>query len=129
MIPKALQRGADALRGRGFSLVFFEDGPSIYLLFNDFPLPSGRYNLERTDLLILTSVHYPCAGFDMFWTDPRLALSGGAVPKQAECIERYLDREWRRFSYHPYANVPWNPGEDDVERYVEYVQQRLRNGD
>lgn len=129
MIPEALRMGADALRGRGFSPAIFEDGHIIYLLLSDFPLPPGRYNLEKTDLLILTGTHYPYASFDMFWTDPRLVLGDGTVPKLAECIERHLDREWRRFSYHPYVSVPWNPREDNVEQYVEYVQQRLRRGD
>ena len=128
MIPEALEKDVATLRKRGFNLSIFENGPTIYLQFSNFPLPSGRYNLERTDLLIFTSVHYPYAGFDMFWTNPQLTLSDGTIPKQAESIENHLNKEWRRFSYHPYTNTPWNPSEDNVERYVEYVQQRLRNG-
>ena len=128
MIPADLLKDAAALKARGFSLRIIEDGPTIYLRFDDFPLPSGCYNLEKTDLLIFTSVHYPRAGFDMFWTDQGLMLNDGSTPKQADSIETHLGENWRRFSYHPYQNSSWNPGEDNVARYLEYVQQRLQNG-
>ena len=128
MIPEALLKDTDALKERGFAFQIIEDGPKIYLRFSDFPLPPGCYNLEKTDLLIFTSVHYPHAGFDMFWTDQGLTLSDGSVPKQADSIETHLGGNWRRFSYHPYQNSSWNPGEDDVARYLGYVQQRLQNG-
>lgn len=129
MIPEDLRRDAEALTKRDFTFAFIEEGQHIYMLFSDFPLPTGVYNTETTDLLIFTTPHYPCAGFDMFWTDQELTLKDGTVPKQAETMESYLGKTWRRFSYHPHENTPWNPSEDNVGRYIEYVQQRLRNGD
>ena len=90
MIPETLLKDTDALKERGFVFQIIEDGPKIYLRFNDFPLPSGCYNLAKTDLLIFTSVHYPHAGFDMFWTDQGLTLSDGSIPKQADSIETHL---------------------------------------
>ena len=128
-IPEDLRRDADALTERGFAFEYIEDGERIYMQFSNFPLPTGVYNMETTDLLIFTTTGYPCAGFDMFWTDPELALKDGTVPRQADSIESYLGRNWRRFSYHPNNDIPWNPADDNVGTYVEYVRQRLRNGD
>ena len=128
MIPEILLKDIGALKERGFAFKIIEEGLKIYLWFNNFPLPSGCYNLEKTDLLIFTSVHYPHAGFDMFWTNQDLTLSDGSIPKQADSIETHLGGNWRRFSYHPYQNSSWNPGEDDVAKYLGYVQQRLQNG-
>ena len=129
MIPEELTRDLESLASRGFVYTIIEDGPKIYILFKDFPLPTEVYNMEKTDLLIFTTPHYPNAGFDMFWTDETLTLKNGGIPKQAETIEIHLGKRWRRFSYHPYNIKPWNPSEDNVVRFVEYVQQRLRNGD
>ena len=114
---------------RGFIFEFIEENQHVYMLFSNFPLPSGTYNVEAVDLLIFTTPYYPNAGFDMFWTDQKLILKDGSTPKQAETVEQHLGKNWRRFSYHPHQDHPWNPAVDNVETYVEYVQQRLRNGD
>ena len=130
MIPRELLQDAEILLKRGFDFEFVENGPHIYMQFSEFPLPSEIYNMETTDLLIFTTPDYPCAGFDMFWTNQKLSLKGDTLPKQADVIESYLGRDWRRgFSYHPNQNIPWNPAEDNVDRYIGYVQQRLQNGD
>lgn len=129
MIPKELQKDAELLKERGFTFDFLEENQHIYILFRKFPLPSQVYNMETTDLLIFTTPQYPCAGFDMFWTDQNLALKGDTIPQGADAIEMYLERDWRRFSYHPYQDTPWNPAVDNVGMYVEYVMQRLQRGD
>lgn len=129
MIPEELRLDLKMLDGRGFVYDIVEDASKVYIVFKDFPLPSGVYNMEKTDLLIFTTPHYPSAGFDMFWTDDKLTLQNGSIPKQAEHVEPHLGIQRRRFSYHPYNGKPWNPSEDNISRFVEYVQQRLRKGD
>lgn len=129
MIPKDLQKDTNTLKNRGFIFDFIEECGHIYIQFSNFPLPAGVYNMDETDLLIFTTPDYPCASFDMFWTDQDLVLKDGTVPKQSDMIEIHLGKYWRRFSYHPYQDTQWNPAKDNVGRYVEYVQQRLRNGD
>lgn len=106
-----------------------EDGAKVYLVFKKFPLPEGVYNQNYTDLLIFTTQQYPNANFDMFWTEESLTLNDGRVPRNAEVIETHLGKRWRRFSYHPYNTRPWNPAQDNVSSYIEYVKQRLRKGD
>ena len=129
MMPEDLQKDAEILAENGFCFEIVPEGERFYMRFKDFPLPEGVYNAEKTTLLIFTTQLYPKAGFDMFWTDPELKLKNGSVPGRAGVIQSHLGQKWRRFSYHPYNEMNWNPSEDDVARYVEYVQQRLRNGD
>ena len=129
MIPEELLNDADALKKRGFNFCILEVGSKIYIKFDKFHMPSGIYNQEAADLLIFTSSNYPYASFDMFWTDPRLFLKDGSTPKQAGVMEKHHQKTWRRFSYHPYQDNPWNPAEDNVGRFVAYVEQRLRRGD
>ena len=129
MIPEQLRMDTSVLSERGFDFEMISSGSKIYIRFKNFPLPTGLYNVDKTDLLIFTTSPYPNAGFDMFWTEPGLALQNGNTPKAAEAIEPHLGQDWRRFSYHPYDRTHWDPAEDNIGMFVEYVQQRLRRGD
>jgi len=129
MIPDELVQDLQVLREQGFEFSLTEENSKIYILFKNYQLPLGKYNIDKTDLLIFTTPHYPNAGFDMFWVDKTLLLNNDGIPKAAEAIERHLDSDWRRFSYHPYNHKPWNPGEDSVISYMSHVQKRLLNGD
>ncbi len=129
MIPEELTKDLQVLKDSGFNYDVVEEDLKIYVVFRNYPLPSQIYNIGSTDLLIFTTVHYPNAGFDMFWTDEKLKLNNNGVPKNAEVIEQYLGRNWRRFSYHPFNNRAWNPSVDSVISYMSYIDQRLRKGD
>jgi hypothetical protein len=129
MIPDELLADLKVLGDNGFVYQVAEEGGRIFIVFSGYQLPSGIYNVEKTDLLIFTTPLYPNAGFDMFWVEPNLKLSSGAVPKNADSIESYLGRSWRRFSYHPYNQRAWNPSEDNVGAFMAYVAQRLKRGD
>lgn len=129
MIPEELLADLKVLGDRGFAHELVEDGGRIFIIFKDYQLPPNLYNLEKTDLLIFTTPHYPNAGFDMFWADEKLRLSNGSVPKSGESVENYLGRNWRRFSYHPYGAKPWNPSDDNVVTFMGHVDQRLKKGD
>jgi hypothetical protein len=61
----------------------------------------------------------------MFWTDEDLTLPDGKAPQNADVIETYFGKRWRRFSWHPQK---WNPGADDVRTYLEFVNNRLAKG-
>ena len=129
MIPDELQTDLKVLGDNGFVYRIIEDGGRIFIVLKDYPLPPGIYNVEKTDLLIFTTPHYPNAGFDMFWVEPHLTLKSGAVPKGGESVENYVGVSWRRFSYHPYNQKPWSPSEDSVVTFIAYVAQRLKRGD
>lgn len=129
MISQELKEELNSLRERGFQCEATEEGSRIFIFFKDFLLPENVYNVDKTDLLIYTSNLYPNCGFDMFWVDEKLTLKDGAIPRNGDSIEPYLGKKWRRFSYHPYNAKSWNPSEDNLGSYVEYIQQRLRRGD
>ncbi len=129
MISDELLKDLQALKERGFIFSISEESNKIYIIFKDYPLPIGIYNMEKTDLLISTTPFYPNSGFDMFWVDEKLLLKNNTVPKSADQIESILGVKWRRFSYHPYNVKHWNPSEDSVITFMEYVSQRLNRGD
>lgn len=129
MIPDELMKDLEVLKGHGYSCQIIEDGGKIYIKFTDYPLPQGIYNVDKTEVLIFTTPHYPNAGFDMFWASPNLSLKNNGHPKSAEVFEPHLGTSWRRFSYHPYQQKPWNPSEDSIITFVEHVRQRLVKGD
>lgn len=129
MIPEELLADLKVLSEQGFAYDLVEDGGRIFIIFKEYPLPPNLYNLDKTDLLIFTTPHYPNAGFDMFWVDEKLRLGNGGIPKSGESVENYLGRSWRRFSYHPYNVKPWNPSDDNVVTFMSYVDQRLKKGD
>ena len=129
MIPDELIKDLEILKEQGYTFEIVEESPKICIVFKDYPLPAGIYNIEKADFLIFTTPHYPNAGFDMFWVDPKLTLKNNAQPKSAETFENHLGKQWRRFSYHPYNTRPWNPSEDSIISFMSYVQQRLLKGD
>jgi hypothetical protein len=129
MIPDDLTKDLEFFKECGYVFQVTEDGQRIYVIFKDYPLPPGVYSLDKTDLLIFTTQFYPNAGFDMFWVTEELKLKNGNPPRNADSLENYLGRRWRRFSYHPYTARPWNPSEDNVVSFMGNVEKRLKLGD
>ena len=86
-----------------------------------YPLPRG-YSQSSSDLLLRIPVSYPNGKPDMFWLEKDVTLEDGSIPEKADVIERYLEKEWRRFSWHPKC---WNPAIDTIETYLEFVNRRL----
>ena len=128
LVPETLVVDMQVLRDRGYDFEIIEENPRIFIVFKNYPLPKGAYNLDQTDLLVFTTPYYPNAGFDMFWVDEKLLLKNGAIPQGAGSIENYRGRNWRRFSYHPYNTKQWNPSEDSAATFIAYVEQRLQKG-
>lgn len=129
MIPEELVKDLQVLKDHGLEYQMVEDGLRIYIIFKDYPLPPEIYNMDKVELMIFTTPQYPNAGFDMFWTDPKLTLKNGGAPKSGEQMESYMGRTWRRFSWHPYQGKGWNPSRDSVISFKSYIDQRLQRGD
>ena len=129
MIPAELTADLDQMRKRSYQFELTEADSRIYIVFKAYPLPPKLYNMESCDVMVYTSPFYPNAGFDMFWTEDRLLLKTGGQPRNGDQFENYINRRWRRFSYHPYNGKLWNPAEDSIIRHMQYVDQRLSKGD
>lgn len=124
-LPPQLEADISALKEQGFNVSACRDqskGNRFFVLFEHYPLPRG-WNKEETSLLLITDVSYPNSKLDMFWVDPDLLLQGNKVPQAGNSIETYMNRRWRRFSWHVRK---WNPAVDNVRSYLHTVDARLK---
>ena len=121
MMPDFLLEEIESLRRGGLKVERSEAEGWFNVVFLGYPLPPG-YNKPAADLLLKLPLSYRNGKPDMFWTDVDLRLQNGNIPRSADSVERALDREWRRFSWHP---QDWNPATDDLQTYLEFVNRRL----
>src|SRR5438046_2475331 len=124
-LPPQLEADIEALRAEGLSVTASRDPSNasrIFIVFDQHPLPTG-WNKKETQLLLITDVSYPNSKLDMFWVDPDLLLDGNKAPQAGDAIESYLDKQWRRLSWHVQN---WNPAIDNVRTYLDTVNARLR---
>jgi hypothetical protein len=107
----------------GFKVTVVEEGQRLYVLIEKVPLPCGGFQVDLTDVLVMTDNQYPYSAMDMFWTELGVLLKDGRVPKNAESVENYISRSWRRFSWH--RNQIWNPGGNPLMDHFAFVESRL----
>jgi len=120
-LPPKLEKEIEELRSE-YSIDVIEDAEILNVIFKDFPLGEG-FNLERTDILLRVPRSYPDSGPDMFWTHPTLTLANGQVPLNADALESYVSKQWRRFSWHRQS---WNPSVDNIHGNMEFIRKRLK---
>lgn len=87
----------------GLGVDVFADDRRLFVWLKGVPLPHG-WALPASDVLYVTDTAYPLSALDMFWTETGLTLASGAVAANTDAIEHYLDRDWRRFSWHTPAS-------------------------
>ncbi len=119
-----LRRHANELAAHiGGNVEIEQRGTQVYIILRSLRLPSGAYQVAKSDVLFITDVQYPLSAMDMFWTDPAVLLPAGVVPASAESIETYLARQWRRFSWH--RNGCWNANGNPLLDHFEFMQDRF----
>lgn len=121
MLPQDLIDDVAVLKKDGYVVQLIEDVGMGNVVFERYPIPRG-YNMAESGLLLRVPLSYRAGRPDMFWTHSELTLVGGGTPAQGDHIETYLDRRWRRFSWHLQN---WNPAADDLRTYLEFVDNRL----
>ena len=121
MATETLMQEIEGLKTSGYKVEFVEADGVVYIVFKEYSVP-GHYNKPCTTLLLRVPIAYPNGNPDMFWTDGDLVCSNGQIPTQADQIETYLGRPWRRFSWHPQG---WNPGTGNLLMYLEFVNSGL----
>ncbi len=124
-LPPQLETDIQALRGQGFNIDVRRDPSNanrIFIVFERYPIPRG-WSKNDTQLLLITDVSYPNSKLDMFWVDQDLLLDGNKAPQAGDAIETYMDKQWRRFSWHVQK---WNPAIDNIRSYLDTVDVRLR---
>jgi len=121
---ETLERHAGELHeatGLGVDVVEAE-GNRIFILIREVPLPPGLFKVNKSDVLFLADNQYPFSALDMFWIDASVVRADGTVPQGAEQIEDYLDRHWRRFSWH--RNGVWNPTSNGLLDHFYFMESR-----
>lgn len=98
-------------------------GVQVFLVLRKVLLPPEAYRVGVTDALFITDQQYRMSAMDMFWTEPEVVRTDGTVPQNAEVIETYLDRQWRRFSWH--RNGVWNPNRNGIVDHFEFMMARF----
>lgn len=121
MLPSLLAKELKELR-ETHAVEAFEEDNFINVVLMDFPT-GPAFSHQTTTVLLRVPRSYPDAGLDMFWTDISLTLAGGAIPQNADLRERYIERDWRRFSWH---HNGWNAALNNLHTYVEFVRRRFR---
>lgn len=119
------------LAQRGF--LYEEDLARRFFIFKDYPLPTGLYNVDTCDVLVVIPGNYSQDGNDMFWTFPRLVRNDGnpipnIEPTQSLNNHTHAGREYCRWSRHWLPNTPgaWRPGKDNIisiQRRIEWAFQ------
>ena len=122
---RLLESDEEYLAQKGYEFEVVQQGAELHVIIHAFPLPI-TYSVSSVDLLVRLPAVYPNAKLDMFWTDPRVTLKNGQVPKTAQVMETHGGRSWQRWSRHWVA--PWRPGVDGLGSFLVAVRNELNKG-
>lgn len=106
--------------GIAYGLVAEAGQPGVVL--RAFPLPAGRFNRERVDILVLLPPGYPDACPDMFYAYPWICCPDGRSPLNADVEHVFAGRRWQRWSRH---SQEWRPGIDGLRTMVARIRHAL----
>lgn len=99
-----------------------ENGQKAIILRN-YPMPPGRFNFEKADILIVLPSGYPDVRPDMFFALPWLKLvNGDRYPKAADQPYPFNGQQWQQWSRH---NDQWRPGVDGIWTMLRRIDAAL----
>jgi len=104
---------------------FVIDSNQHGLIIRDFGLPTGAFQVDVADILIIVPNGYPDVPPDMFYVDPWLTLK--TTGRYAECADQPLEfsgRRWQRWSRH---NNEWRTGIDGIRTHLRRVVKALED--
>lgn len=112
------------LESKGIEYEEHEEGGQKGVILKARPLPAGRFDTEKADILILLPSGYPDAAPDMFYLSPWVKLtSGGRYPRKADNAFEFKGLSWQRWSRH---NREWRPGADGIWTMIKRVDFALQ---
>jgi Prokaryotic E2 family E len=118
------RHAAELTEAFGYEVELVEGGIQIPVIMKAVALPEGTFAMGQTDILFLADAQYPVSALDMFWTDVDVLRADGTVPSNAEVVENYAGRTWRRFSWH--RNGAWNPASNGLIDHFLFTLARLQ---
>lgn len=111
------------LEMRGLAFREVEQRGEKGVVLTDFPLPGGKFQVPRADILIVLPPVYPDAPPDMFYAIPHLRLvAGSRSPRATEAQLNFDGQRWQRWSRH---NDQWRPGFDGLWTMVKRIETAL----
>ncbi len=111
------------LKSKGIDYAEHEEGGHKGIILKARPLPTGRFDAQQVDILILLPAGYPDAAPDMFYLSPWVKLAnGGRYPRKADQPFQFMSQTWQRWSRH---NKEWRSGADGIWTMLKRVEFAL----
>jgi hypothetical protein len=99
------------------------DGPQKAIILRAYPVPSGRFDHDKADFLIVLPNGYPDVRPDMFFAMPWLKLATvNRYPKAADQAYQFAGQRWQQWSRH---NDQWRPGIDGIWTMLRRIDMAL----
>ena len=96
------------------------------LILHNYSLPSGKYDRDAVDLLIVLPQGYPDTMPDMFYLFPEALLMPDKKYAKATNVKfDFENKSWQRWSRHLSAKS-WRPGVDGLHTYLKRVEEALQ---
>ena len=111
------------LNERGVAYEIATESDMTCVVMPEWPLPNG-FDRDAADLLVRLNPGYPDVPPDMWWFAPPVHLANGTALPATSAVERYLGREWQRWSRH-FQNGQWQSGVDGLGGYLTLIRQDL----
>jgi hypothetical protein len=112
-VPQFLpSKDREYLESHGFVFEEIEAGGQKGVVLREVVLPPGKYDVPKTDVLLLLPGGYPDAPPDMFYLYPWVRLAGvGRYPRAADQAVAFANLNWQRWSRH---SDQWRAGRDGI---------------
>ena len=111
------------LNDRGVAHDIVTESGMTCVVMSQWPLPNGL-DRNAADLLVRLSPGYPDVAPDMWWFCPAVHLANGKALPATNVVEKYLDRQWQRWSRH-FTKGQWQSGVDGLASFLALIRQDL----
>lgn len=123
-IPSLLQTHLEELIDCYGAYKTYRADSSIIVEFLNYPLPTGVFLKDFTNLKVAVPTPYPQAMLDMVWLGPNLQLRNGSSPYVTQ--QRFINNETlTRISCHV-VSQGWNSDKDNLITFLRSVNIFLR---
>lgn len=113
----------DYLTSKGIAFQEIEENGKKAVILKERPLPNGRFDAAKADVLILLPKGYPDVAPDMFYLTPWVKLAASnKYPNKADQALNFAGQKWQRWSRH---NKEWRPGVDGIWTMIKRVEDAL----
>lgn len=111
------------LEKKNFAFKEIEEAGQKGIILEDWILPSGKFDAEKVDVLVLLPQGYADIGPDMFFLFPWVKLIQiQKYPRAADQGMTFLGKNWQRWSRH---NSEWRSGIDGIWTMIKRIENAV----